>query len=216
MRARRCTGERRLRLRDEQQVAAERALAHARVQRCERAPAWRRSSGLVVEQAEPGAGDDAQRSVDELVVARAQEDEVVVEPASEELDGLRDLVLVVARGALARDGSTMWSTRSRSSGKSRTTRRTSASTERTASSRSASSSGTSRRSSSKCMTDSVAGAPLGCRMRVMPPSGARSVPTIGCSTRTIPSPRACSSALTESTRNGRSSVLVSSTEPAGS
>ncbi len=66
------------------------------------------------------------------------------------------------------------------------------------------------------MTDSVVGAPLGCRMRAMPPLGSRSVPTIGCSSRTMARPRDCSSALTESTRNGRSSVFVSTTEPAGS
>ena len=35
------------------------------------------------------------------------------------------------------------------------------------------------------MTDSVAGAPLGCMIRAMPPSGERSVPRIGCRTRTF-------------------------------
>ena len=110
---------------------------------------------------------------------------------SQEGDDLGHLVAPRSARRPRAPTSTMASTRSRSGGKSRTTRRTSASTERTASSRSARSSGARRRSSSKCMTDSVAGAPLGCRMRAMPPSAERSVPTIGCSTRTMPRPRAC-------------------------
>jgi len=44
----------------------------------------------------------------------------------------------------------------------------------------------------------------------------REIPTMGCTSRTTCSPRASSSELTESTRNGQSSQLVSRTEPSGS
>ena len=44
----------------------------------------------------------------------------------------------------------------------------------------------------------------------------RAMPMIGCTSRATCSPREASAALTESTRNGQSSVLVSSTEPSGS
>ena len=63
------------------------------------------------------------------------------------------------------------------------------------------------------MIDSRRVASRGCRTASIAPSASRSTPTIGCSTRWMPSPRARSSALTESTRNGQSSVLVSTTEP---
>ncbi len=106
--------------------------------------------------------------------------------------------------------------RSSIAGKSRTTERTDVRTVRTASSSSASSSSDSRRSSSKCMTDSRCGAPRGSRTLRIRPLPSRSVAMIGCSSRVTPSPREASSPLTESTRNGRSSVLVSSTEPSGS
>ena len=44
----------------------------------------------------------------------------------------------------------------------------------------------------------------------------RETPMIGCTSRATRSPRRSSAALTESTRNGQSSLLVSSTEPSGS
>ena len=44
----------------------------------------------------------------------------------------------------------------------------------------------------------------------------RLTPKIGCTSRATRSPRCSSAALTESTRNGQSSLLVSSTEPSGS
>ena len=65
------------------------------------------------------------------------------------------------------------------------------------------------------MTDSVAGASPGCATAVIAPEAARRTPTIGCGLRTTRRPRASSSSLTESTRNGTSGVLVSTTEPAG-
>ena len=63
------------------------------------------------------------------------------------------------------------------------------------------------------MTDSRREASRGCTTSLMAPSLARSTPTIGCSTRWMPRPWARSPALTESTRNGQSSVFVSTTEP---
>ena len=66
------------------------------------------------------------------------------------------------------------------------------------------------------MTDSRCTAPRGSRTLRMRPLPSRSVATIGCSMRGTASPREASSPETESTRNGRSSVLVSSTEPTGS
>jgi hypothetical protein len=63
------------------------------------------------------------------------------------------------------------------------------------------------------MTDSRRVASRGCRTASIAPSASRSTPTIGCSTRRIPIPRPRSAALTESTRNGQSSVFVSTTEP---
>ena len=44
----------------------------------------------------------------------------------------------------------------------------------------------------------------------------RVIPMIGCTIRATCSPRASSAALTLSTRNGQSSVLVSNTLPSGS
>jgi hypothetical protein len=66
------------------------------------------------------------------------------------------------------------------------------------------------------MTDSRWTAPRGSRTARIAPLPSRSVATIGCSSRGTDSPREASSPDTESTRNGRSSVLVSSTEPTGS
>ena len=66
------------------------------------------------------------------------------------------------------------------------------------------------------MTDSRRDASRGCSTASIAPSASRSTPTIGCSTRWTASPRARSSALTESTRNGQSSVFVSTTEPGSS
>src|SRR3954452_17361844 len=103
-------------------------------------------------------------------------------------------------------------TRRRSAAWSRTTRRTSSMTPRVASSSAAISSGASWRSRAKCMTDSAV-ASRGWRTATIRPPPSRSVPMIGCTTRAIARPRAASSALTESTRNGRSSVFVSSTAP---
>src|SRR4051812_28158979 len=66
------------------------------------------------------------------------------------------------------------------------------------------------------MIDSRRDASRGCRTAAMAPSASRSTPTIGWSTRWMPSPRSRRAALTESTRNGQSSVLVSTTEPGAS
>ena len=63
------------------------------------------------------------------------------------------------------------------------------------------------------MTDSRREASRGCRIAAIVPFRSRSTPTIGCSTRWMPRPRERSEALTESTRNGQSSVFVSTTEP---
>ena len=65
------------------------------------------------------------------------------------------------------------------------------------------------------MTDSRWTALRACETAVICPSS-REMPMIGCTSRTTCSPRACSAALTESTRNGQSSELVSSTLPSGS
>jgi hypothetical protein len=66
------------------------------------------------------------------------------------------------------------------------------------------------------MTDSRCAAPRGSPTLRMWPLPSRSVAMIGCSSRGTWSPREAISPDTESTRNGRSSVLVSSTEPTGS
>ncbi len=66
------------------------------------------------------------------------------------------------------------------------------------------------------MTDSRCAAPRGSRTARMRPAPSRSVAMIGCSMRDTAIPREASSPETESTRNGRSSVLVSSTDPTGS
>ena len=65
------------------------------------------------------------------------------------------------------------------------------------------------------MTDSRCTALRACETEVIFPSS-REIPMIGCTSRTICSPRDSSAALTESTRNGQSSQLVSSTLPSGS
>jgi hypothetical protein len=66
------------------------------------------------------------------------------------------------------------------------------------------------------MTDSRCTAPRGSRTLRIRPLPSRSVAMIGCSIRAIWIPREDRSPETESTRNGRSSVFVSSTEPTGS
>ncbi len=66
------------------------------------------------------------------------------------------------------------------------------------------------------MSDSRRAASRGWRMAAIRPLGARSTPMIGWRSRTTHRPRASTSAVTESTRNGQSSELVSSTEPSGS
>ncbi len=65
------------------------------------------------------------------------------------------------------------------------------------------------------MTDSRWTALRACDTLSTRPSS-REIPMIGCTSRATCSPRASSAALTESTRNGQSSQLVSSTEPSGS
>jgi hypothetical protein len=92
-----------VRLGDQQQLAAQRPLAQAGIERLDRHRLGVGRARLVVEQPEAGAADDAQRAVDQLVVARAEEDEVVARQPLEERDDLGDLVLLVARGARACD-----------------------------------------------------------------------------------------------------------------
>ena len=65
------------------------------------------------------------------------------------------------------------------------------------------------------MNDSRWTALRACETAAILPSS-RAMPMIGCTIRATCSPRACSAALTESTRNGQSSVLVSRTLPSGS
>ena len=91
-----------VRLGDQQQLAAERALAQRGVQRRDRHRLGEGRARLVVEQAQAGARDDPQGAVAQLVVARAQEDEVVARQPLQEGDDLGHLVAVVALGALAR------------------------------------------------------------------------------------------------------------------
>ena len=58
---------------------------------------------LVGEDAEAGAGDAAVRVVLDLVLARAEQDEVAAQQPGQEVDRLADLVGVVARARLARE-----------------------------------------------------------------------------------------------------------------
>jgi hypothetical protein len=83
-------------LRHQQQVAAERALAQPRIQRGDRDRLREGRAGLVAEQAESRAGHDAQRVTIELVVARAEEDEVLGRQPVQEGDDLGDLFVAVA------------------------------------------------------------------------------------------------------------------------
>ena len=77
----------------------------------------------------------------------------------------------------------------------------------------ASSSGDAWRPVSKCMTDSRSGDSRAWRTWTIRPSPSRSVPITGWTTRRISRPRALSSSETESTRNGESTVFVSTTDP---
>ena len=85
----------------DQQVALERALAHVRRQLGQRPRPRERRGRLVGQDAEPRAGHEPDRVVRDLVLAVAEEDEVVGEQPLEERDGLVDLVVRVARGARA-------------------------------------------------------------------------------------------------------------------
>ena len=104
-------------------------------------------------------------------------------------------------------------TRSCMGSKSRTTSRTSCRICFTRAASFSRSSSVSGRSTSKCMTDSRWLASRPESTRSMRPSSSRIVPTTGCSNRLTTRLRAKSSSLTESTRNGESSVLVSITDP---
>ena len=66
------------------------------------------------------------------------------------------------------------------------------------------------------MTDSRCAASRARPTAVIAPVPSRWTPITGCSSRVTSMPRCSSSPETESTRNGQSSVLVSSTEPSGS
>ena len=107
----------------------------------------------------------------------------------------------------------MWCTRSCIGSKSRTTRRTSCRIARIRPSRSSRSCALRRRSSSKCISDSRWAASRPAITRSRCPSSARAVPIIGCTSSRTPRLRLASSSVTESTRNGESSVFVSMTVP---
>ena len=66
------------------------------------------------------------------------------------------------------------------------------------------------------MTDSRCAASRARPTAVIRPSPSRSTPITGCSSRATSSRCDSSAPDTESTRNGQSSVLVSTTEPSGS
>ncbi len=90
-------------LRDDQQVALQRALAHVGRQRLDRDGLGVGRAGGVAEDPQPGAGHDADLPVAEAVLAIAEEDEVVVQQPLEEGDRLVDLVVGVARRPGARE-----------------------------------------------------------------------------------------------------------------
>ena len=95
---------------------------------------------------------------------------------------------------------------------SSTTRRTSSSTEVSACSSSPRRSAEVSWSISRCISDSrVAGSWSGAVTSSRLPSASRRTPTTGCSTRCRPRPRRWISALIEETRNGMSSLTISTT-----
>ena len=173
---------------DDHQVAGRGPLAHVVRQRRERHRLGEARARLVGEQAEAGAGHDADLLVGDLVLAVAEEDEVVLEQPVQERDRLVDLVVGVDDGPGAgqmahppRRGRPSPGSRARPRGpaRARCARRPR---------RSASVSAGSRRSRSKCMTDSRVLASRGCSTAAMRPSPLRSTPMIGCSTRCTRAP----------------------------
>ncbi len=88
---------------DDQQLAGRRQRALALAQLAERDGPRVGGAVLVGEDAEAGAGDAAVGVVADLVLARAQQDEVAAQQPGEEVDRLADLVGVVARARLARE-----------------------------------------------------------------------------------------------------------------
>ena len=95
-----------VRLRDQQQVAALDALAQPLRHVRERHPLRVRRSLLVAEDPATAAGDQLERrsvrALDDRVVARPEEDEVMLAQPLEERDGLVDLLLAVACARSAR------------------------------------------------------------------------------------------------------------------
>ena len=210
----------RVRLREDEQVAALDAGPHHVVEARRGASTSANAERLhVAQDAEPAAGHGPDRrasltvDVDELVLAISEQDEVQLREPFEEVDRLADLLRRVADGRgpseldhvadallhrleVAHHEPHVVQDR----------RRRVAPGPRVRSSESA-------RSTSKCITDSRWLASRPDITRSMRPSSSRIVPTTGCSSRRTPSPRASSSSCTESTRNGESSVFVSTTVP---
>ena len=89
-------GRQAIALGDDEQVALDDPLAQRRVERLERHRARPRRVAGVRQQPEPRARGHMDAVVVDLVVARAEEDEVAVEQPAQEGDGLGDLLLVVA------------------------------------------------------------------------------------------------------------------------
>ena len=164
----------------------------------------------------PGAGDAAVRVVLDLVLARAEQDEVAAQQPGQEVDRLADLVGVVARARLAREPDHRLARAAVIAPKSVTVLRTASSTALM-----------SRRQllelavgqlarevvvHDRLAVDRVAGV----RDARDPPVLARDPDDRVHEPRDVLAARARARRSRESTRNGQSSVLVSSTEPSGS